>query len=318
MMMLDWFGAFDDFNTICEELDKDFAPAYASRAEARMQLGLNNEKAPQRKEALIDVDKAIRLNKSLGYAYAVKGWILAHREEGSPDPSRDVDDAFRKAKEFSPTDPEVLLLRGDAFACLNKTDEVERTLGEALHYATKGSEESAVGEQYDENRYLAARGLIDCRNKANLPGATDALTKLPQGDSFYRPLLEGEIAAARGDYKRAADQYEVFLRSSPHASSVYVKMADCYVKQGGKLNIDVAETRATEGLQSCSKSAALYAKRGEIRAALTHYDDAVADFDMALKFNSEHQQAKTQRADSLQKADAARGPKKSDSVKDKL
>jgi tetratricopeptide (TPR) repeat protein len=81
------------------------------------------------------------------------------------------------------------------------------------------------------------------------------------------------------------------------------------MKQGGNLNLDTAETRATEGLKYCPKSAALYAKRGEIRAALKHYEDAVADYDMALKLNFDYAQAKSQRDEALKKAQENRVPK---------
>lgn len=97
-----------------------------------------------------------------------------------------------------------------------------------------------------------------------------------------RPMDRGIAYYNAGQYRAAIDQFDVAVRQSPHAASVYNNRAIARVRVG---DVNGAIGDYTRAIALTPYDAELYFNRGDAFVAAGLYDRALADFNRAVEIS---------------------------------
>jgi TolB-like protein len=135
------------------ELDPNYAPVYAERAEAWTLLGdLSGQRQTAYPKARSDANKAVTLAPALAEAHAALGWVHCFTEwnfaEGLPE--------LEQAKKLSPANPTANDLLARIVVYLGKVEEAERQARQAVEL-----DPLSVATQFNLGRVLFVAGKLD-------------------------------------------------------------------------------------------------------------------------------------------------------------
>jgi serine/threonine-protein kinase len=135
------------------ELDPNYAPVYAERAEAWTIFGdLSGQRRTAYPKARRDANKAVTLAPALAEAHAALGWVHCFTEwnfaEGLPE--------LEQAKKLSPANPTANDLLARIVVYLGKVEEAERQARQAVEL-----DPLSVATQFNLGRVLFVAGKLD-------------------------------------------------------------------------------------------------------------------------------------------------------------
>lgn len=289
--------AIEDFNIFIKKNSKN-AEAYYWRGRSYYLLG-------EAKSAMEDLDRTIKARPKFGEAYVWRGRLFADYF--------DFDSALRdfdKAVQYSPSS-QSYYFRADALYFEGRMRDALGDLDEALKLAPNAiaihrlradclealAEYDQAIAAYDAILKLSAKDpeALGGRasvfmTKGNASGAiadyTAAMAVDPDTISLY--YGRGRAFRAAGQYDEALADQNVYIESAPTAAIGYLEIGRTYAAMQDAANSETAWRKALELADSAiaaNKYASNYARRGEINLALGLHDDALDDYNAAIRID---------------------------------
>ncbi len=298
---------FDDFNKIIDKFSN--VADYNVRGTSKAQFG-------DFKNAIIDFNKALQVNRNDDQAYANRG--KAKDELG------DLKGALAdlsKAIELKPDEHDYYIHRGNtkvkmqnfsgAIGDCSKAISLEPE--DAALYAHRAGIYQLAGNYKDAITDLTkaiqlkpkyalyyvhrANVYIQLNEKENAFNDVNKALKIEPGNVKYI-TLKGIYAARFGDKQAAVNSYEAAIETNAKYYEPYAKLAEIFDAEGA-LEKSVANfSKAIETYDGISQKelASLYNSRGTVFGKMKAYDKAINDFDKALNYWPDFSDAYSNRA----------------------
>ena len=255
------------------EADPGFALPYVERASIYIQrlrtpgTATNplDQRAEQEELAREDINKALEIDPTLGRAYAWLGMIHRYNWRG-----HDARNAFERALEFSPNDPDVLVNYGYFLVNIGQQEQAIGLAERAVELDPYNSETHAALGQFN-----AAAGHFD--------RAADDFRKAAELGAIWVHMLAANLELVRGNQPEAASQ---LLLSDPVAMTTTVPQWPAHTAYSyARLNLDQDAARflarfdelATEQHVPAAADILSHLARGEEEKALQRLEEAAAE-----------------------------------------
>lgn len=255
------------------EADPGFALPYVERAGIYIQrlrtpetaANHQDQRASQEELARKDLDKALKIDPTLGRAYAWLG--MMHRYNWR---SVDASHAFERALEFSPNDPDVLVNYGYFLANIGQRERAISLAERAVELDPYNSETHAALGQFN-----TAAGRLN--------QAADNFSKAVELGAVWVHILAANLELLRDNKSEAAKQ---LLLSEPVAMTTTVPQWPAHVAYTyARLNLDQDAARilaqfdelAAEQHIPAAADILTHLARGEEEKALHRLDEAAAE-----------------------------------------
>ena len=255
------------------EADPGFALPYVERASIHIQrlrtpgTATNplDQRAEQEDLAREDINKALEIDPTLGRAYAWLGMIHRYNWRGV-----DARNAFERALEFSPNDPDVLVNYGYFLVNVGQQEEAIGLAERAIELDPYNSETHAALGQFNTTAGHFDRAADDFRKAAEL-------------GAVWVHMLAANLELVRGNQPEAARQ---LLLSEPVAMTTTVPQWPAHTAYTyARLNMDQDTTRflarfdelAAEQRVPAAADILAHLARGEEEKALHRFDEAAAE-----------------------------------------
>jgi TolB-like protein/tetratricopeptide (TPR) repeat protein len=228
------------------ELDPNYAPVYAERAEAWTLLGdLSGQRTTAYPKARSDANKAVRLAPALAEAHAALGWVHCFTEwnfaEGLPE--------LEQAKKLSPANPTANDLLARIVVYLGKVEEAERQARQAVEL-----DPLSVATQFNLGRVLFVAGKLDeaeaCGRKvAELQPTASSSHRWQVLVAVQRHDGEAALREAQLEPDAAFHRFELmlahYIRGEQQAADA--ALADLIAHDRDRLAYQIAEAYALRG-----------------------------------------------------------------------
>jgi tetratricopeptide (TPR) repeat protein len=270
-------------------------------------------------DAMDTVNKAIRLDKEIALAYAIRGGIYA----GKADYDVALHD-YNEAVRLAPQSAEFITDRGWCFVSMSSYNQ-------ALADANRAREldaEYASAYRLRASAKFYEGGGPGSGEDAAAPDAREAIRiyqKQVATDPENQTALRGLAIAYswNGEYARAIESYNTIMRKGWARTSDFTSRGTCYVRlekyewaiadysraiqrlpgnalayerrataNGWLQRYDDAIRDATEAIRLDPKNAIAYDARGEAYSHTNRFDKARADYEQALRINPSYSQAR--------------------------
>jgi tetratricopeptide (TPR) repeat protein len=266
--------------------------------------------------AIADYTQAIRLNPLYGSAYYNRGNIYA--EKGNHD--RAIAD-YTETIRFDPQHVNAYLKRGNSYKAKSDYDRAIADYTQAIRlnplyaivyvnrassYYAKNDHDRAIADYsqairldsqdayayYNRGLSYYAKGdydhAIDDYTKAIRLNPLDAYAYNNRGLSYY----------AKGDHDRAIADYTQAIHLNPQYASAYNRRGLAYYARN---NFERANDDYTEAIRFNPQYPDAYINRGNLHHDIRKdYDQAIADYDMALQIDPRHELATNNRKRALE------------------
>ena len=228
------------------ELDPNYAPVYAERAEAWTLLGdLSGQRPTAYPKARSDANKAVTLAPALAEAHAALGWVHCFTEwnfaEGLPE--------LEQAKKLSPANPTANDLLARIIVYLGKVEEAERQARQAVEL-----DPLSVATQFNLGRVLFVAGKLDeaevCGRKvAELQPTASSSHRWQVLVAVQRHDGEAALREAQLEPDAAFHRFELtlahYIRGEQQAADA--TLADLIAHDRDRLAYQIAEAYAVRG-----------------------------------------------------------------------
>jgi tetratricopeptide (TPR) repeat protein len=280
LLLKDYEEAERDFNAAIDR-NADYPQAYNNR-------GLVFIAQEEQLKAINDFNIAIRLKPDYIDAHNNLGFVWLQRDK----PERAIP-AFDRAIELDENYINAWSNRGRAHL---KLEEYEKAIADF----TRAIEIQPETLQYYLHRSEAYKA--SGRNQASLEDIQHVawMQELKQLDQrVARSPKDADLWIARGRHLLLRDRTEEALTSFETAVKRNPKHSRAYLARAALL---VRQERAEEALKDCDKALELeplregFSLRGDVYFALERFDEAIADYDVARRFDSQVAQAYRGRA----------------------
>jgi tetratricopeptide (TPR) repeat protein len=249
------------------ERDERLTPAFLSRAECRYYRS-------EIKQALADLESALRLDPENRTAKAYRALILSDQPDGKERAKKEFENLIQQIR---PTEARDFYLRGLANIGLfdlgaGDIDKAIADLTEAIRLDPK-MEDALV----DRAGALARKGEYD----QVIAEVDDVLRLNPRN-----AVALGQRAYAfeqKGDYDRAISDNTEALRLNPKASWIRANRGSCYLEKGER---ERALADLSEAIRSEVAYPNPYARRGRVHVELGKPEEALSDFDEAIRLGA--------------------------------
>ncbi len=298
---------FDDFNKIIDKFS-DVAD-YNVRGTSKAQFG-------DFKNAIIDFNKALQVNRNDDQAYANRG--KAKDELG------DLKGALAdlsKAIELKPDEHDYYIHRGNTKVKMQNfsgaIDDCSKAISiepnDAALYAHRAGIYQLAGNYKDAIADLTkaiqikpeyalyyvhrANVYIQLNEKKNAFNDVNKALKIEPGNVKYI-TLKGIYAARFGDKQAAINSYKAAIETNAKYYEPYAKLAEIFDAEGALEKSLANFSKAIKTYDGISQKelASLYNSRGTVFGKMKAYDKAINDFDKALNYWPDFSDAYSNRA----------------------